>query len=88
MELGQKENFLNESRIDILQERTKYTQEKLLEDNQETTSGRLEKRAGDTGLARQKIENAGELIGEIEQEFTRKAQRRKKRSLRRHKFLK
>ncbi len=81
MELGQKEIFLNENQDRILQEYTKYIQEKkLLEDNQGDNKREIGEKEQEMGLAGQKIGNAGELIEEIEQEITGKAQRRKKRS--------
>ena len=88
MELGQKENFLNENQDRILQEYTKYIQEKkLLEDNQGDNKREIGEKEQEMGLARQKIENAGELIEEIEQELQESAKEKEALSRRHKEFL-
>ena len=88
VELGQKENFLNENQDRILQEYTKYIQEKkLLEDNQGDNKREIEEKEQEMGLARQKIEDAGELIEEIEQELQESAKEKEALSRRHKEFL-
>ena len=88
VELGQKENFLNENQDRILQEYTKYIQEKkLLEDNQGDNKREIGEKEQEMGLARQKIENAGELIEEIEQELQESAKEKEALSRRHKEFL-
>ena len=55
VELGQKENFLNENQDRILQEYTKYIQEKkLLEDNQGDNKREIGEKEQEMGLASRK----------------------------------
>ena len=83
-----KENFLNENQDRILQEYTKYIQEKkLLEDNQGDNKREIEEKEQEMGLARQKIENARELIEEIEQELQESAKEKEALSRRHKEFL-
>ena len=87
-ELGQKELFLNENQERIWQEYAKYSQEKkLLEENQGDNKRAIKEKENEMEQAGRKIQEAGELIEEIEQEISKYAAERETLSQRHKEFL-